>query len=324
LRLIILSVFDDIRSSCAYLAGRAEFVQINHGFLQEYSRKLPVAVAQNPVMETENHFCGDAEATLAYFITLDSINFGSGYFDYLRLDPDKTGYFTVASRLKAESLRVGGFSSAWLREVDAAGCCRIFNQNAENELAGELMRLFAEALNELGRLLDSRYDGSFISFIEAAGFSAARMVEQLLVMPFYRDVFEVDGRRILLLKRAQITVSDLHIAFSGKGFGRFDDIADLTIFADNLVPHVLLTDGLLTYRQELRDMIIDETPLVSGSRAEIEIRACTVHAVELLRRAYADDGIMVNSQGLDYLLWNRGQAEEYRQFPSHITRCVYY
>jgi hypothetical protein len=319
-----VSVFDEIRSSCEYLAGRAEFVQINHSFLPEYSRNLPVEVALNPVMETENHFCGDAKATLAYFITLDSINFGSGYFGSLRLDQGKTGYFTVASRLKAESTRVGGFSAAWLRAVDVAACCRIFDQNPENALVAELMRLFAEGLNELGRLLDSQYGGSFVCFIESAGFSAGRLVEQLLAMPFYRDVFEVAGQRVCLLKRAQITASDLHIAFSGEGYGRFDDIADLTIYADNLVPHVLLTDGLLSYRSDLQNAIAAERPLASGSREEVEIRACAVHAVELLRRAFADAGSTVTSQGLDYLLWNRGQAAKYRQSPTHITRCVYY
>lgn len=319
-----MTVFDKIRSSCAYLAERAESVQINHDFLAEYTRQLPVEIAQNPVMETENHFCGDAEATLAYFITLDSINFGSGYFGSIRRDKGKTGYFTVASRLKAESIRVGGFSSDWLRSVDAAACCRIFDQNPSAALAGELMRLFAEALNQLGILLESQYGGSFACFIQTAGFSAARLVEQLLAMPFYRDVFAVAGQSIFLLKRAQITASDLHIAFSGKSYGRFDDIAELTIFADNLVPHVLKTDGLLFYRSELAKAVNAGQPLVCGSREEVEIRACTVHAVELLRRAYAEAGIMVNSQGLDYLLWNRGQADRYRQDPTHITCCVYY
>jgi len=96
---VTVSVFDKIRSSCRYLAEHAEFVTINQDFLAEYARQLPVDIAQNPVMETENHFCGDAGHTLAYFITLDSINFGSGYFNSLRLDEGKTGYFTVASRL---------------------------------------------------------------------------------------------------------------------------------------------------------------------------------------------------------------------------------
>ncbi len=44
-------------------------------------------------------------------------------------------------------------------------------------------------------------------------------------------------------KRAQITPSDLALA----GVAEFDDLDRLTIFADNLVPHVLRVDGVLRY-----------------------------------------------------------------------------
>ena len=39
-------------------------------------------------------------------------------------------------------------------------------------------------------------------------------------------------------KRARLT-NGPKSAFGGLGPGRFDDLAELTIFADNLVPHVL-------------------------------------------------------------------------------------
>ena len=186
------------------------------------------------------------------------------------------------------------------------------------------MVLFARALSDLADLLEEKFAGSFVKLIESADASAATLAEILCRMPFYRDVFKLHEREIYLLKRAQITASDLHIAFAGQGFGRFADIGDLTIFADNLVPHVLLTDGLLSYAPDLRSAIVANQQLASGSQAELEIRACSVHAVELLRHAYLAAGIEVSSQGLDYLLWNRGQDLKYLQSPTHMTRCVYY
>ncbi|MBU1108421.1 MAG: queuosine salvage family protein [Candidatus Riflebacteria bacterium] len=318
------SVFDKIRSSCAFAAEKAELVHINQNFLEEYALILPIEIAQNPIMESENHFCGDAEATLAYFITLDCINFGSGYFAALRKDQGKTGYFTVASRLKAEALRVGGFSAAWLKTINSDECCRIFDQSPANAVAYELMCLFAKALSDLAALLEKEFGDSFIKLIESASYSAAALTEILCQMSFYRDIFKQQDREIFLLKRAQITASDLHIAFSGQGFGRFDDISELTIFADNLVPHVLLTDGLLSYAPDLQAAIAANELLASGSQAELEIRASSVHAVELLRQTYLATGTKVSSQGLDYLLWNRGQDLKYLQSPTHVTRCVYY
>ena len=48
-------------------------------------------------------------------------------------------------------------------------------------------------------------------------------------------------------KRAQLTAADLSLAFDGKGLGSFEDLDQLTIFADNLVPHVLRVDKVLLY-----------------------------------------------------------------------------
>ena len=69
--------------------------------------------------------------------------------------------------------------------------------------------------------------------------------------PMYRDVAGYAGRAVPLYKRAQITAADLHHAFGGRGPGRFDDLERLTLFADNLVPHVLRLDGVLDYGDEL-------------------------------------------------------------------------
>ncbi len=52
-------------------------------------------------------------------------------------------------------------------------------------------------------------------------------------------------------KRAQILPADLALA----GVAEFDDLDELTIFADNLVPHVLRVDGVLAYDDELAAQI---------------------------------------------------------------------
>ena len=48
-------------------------------------------------------------------------------------------------------------------------------------------------------------------------------------------------------KRAQIAANDLHLA----GVVDYPDVDRLTVFADNLVPHVLRLDGVLHYSDEL-------------------------------------------------------------------------
>ncbi len=318
-------LFSLVRESCARVAGLARSVSINRDLIGDYVTSLPIEKALNPVMDTENHFCDDSEAALVYFLVLDCINFGSGWFSELDLESGcSNGYFTIASRLKRDFIARGNYSPGFLQQMSAEECCRVFGQRPDNPAAFQLMTLFAAAMRDFGDLLQRDFSGSCRELVLGAGNSAAELGARLLKMPFYRDIFPYAGRDVYLLKRVQITASDLYIAFNGSGYGRFDDICDLTIFADNLVPHVLMLDGILQYSDSLAAAIASGQMLVSGSDAEIEMRACCVHAVELMREELAIRNILVSSQGLDYLLWNRGLDERYARTPSHVTRCVFY
>src|SRR5439155_24299803 len=115
----------------------------------------------------------------------------------------------------------------------------------------------------------SEFGGSFRALVDAADGSAERLVSVLAEMPFYRDVG--------FYKRAQLTAADLTVAH----VAHFGDLDRLTIFADNLVPHVLRVDGILRYDPELLERINREELIAAGSREEQEIRACALHAVEL-------------------------------------------
>jgi hypothetical protein len=171
--------------------------------------------------------------------------------------------------------------------------------------AHELMGLYAQALRDLGGWLGRR---SAPAAIEAAGGSAERLAVQLAEgMPFYRDTG--------FYKRAQLTPSDLALA----GVAEFRDLGALTIFADNLVPHVLRVDGVLAYDAPLAARIDAGEPLAAGSREEQEIRGCALHACEEIARA-----TRIPARELDARLWNRGQAPEYKAIPRHRTRTVFY
>ena len=134
------------------------------------------------------------------------------------------------------------------------------------------MRLFAQALNDLGRLLLDRYDGSSGALVEAARGSAERLVSILPGMPLYRDVSRYAGLEVPFYKRAQLTAADLALACPDRQACRFADLDRLTIFADNLVPHVLRVDGVLTYDRELAARIDAEELIPPGSPEEEPVR----------------------------------------------------
>lgn len=318
------SIFDNIRSGCRSVAMQAAHVHIAADRISDYAFTLPLTEAVSPSLDRERHYFGSAQDTAAFFLTLDAVNFGSGWFPHLRKRPGMSGYFTIATSLTERFRRDGPLSAETLAAMTTSDCTVLFDQDPDNAAAVELMTLFARAFNDLGRFLIERFDGRFLSLVESAAHSAEKLVRILVEMPFFQDVHGYAGLRVAFYKRAQLTAADLALAFGGCGPGHFHDLDRLTIFADNLVPHVLRLDGILIYEDSLHRRIEAGELLAAGSAEEIEIRACAVEAVECIRSALARKEIRVTSQGLDYVLWNRGQQPRYKAVPRHRARCVYY
>jgi hypothetical protein len=299
-----MGLLDDVRANAAAIAESSRFVHICHERLAPYAVSLPVEEARTPELDPATHYLGEPDLTLAYVVTLDAINFGSGYFPHVRKRAGLSGYFTVAASLK----------DAWplsvedLQQLTPEACAEVFGQRDAGQAALELMGLFARALNDLGNLIATRYGGSFRALVEAAKSSAEQLARLLAEMPFYQDLG--------FYKRAQLTAADLAVALVAE----FTDLDRLTIFADNLVPHVLRVDGVLEYDAGLLGRINREELIAPNSREEREIRGCALHAVELLRQHL--DG--VTSMQLDYVLWNRGQQPVYKAQPRHRARTVFY
>ncbi|HEY7598659.1 MAG TPA: queuosine salvage family protein, partial [Candidatus Limnocylindrales bacterium] len=239
---------------------------------------------------------GTLEERAAFVLTLNAINFGSGWFPTLRKRPGLSGYRTLAAAFAEH----GPWPNGELRRLDAAEVAAVLGQDPGHPL----MRLYAEALRELGRFLGEH---SALELVEGAGGSAERLAASLA-----RGMRFFDDRGFY--KRAQIVPSDLALA----GLADFGDLDRLTIFADNLVPHVLRVDGVLRYQPALAAHI-DAGELLPQGQAEREIRACALHACELLAERTG-----VPPRVLDIRLWNRGQAAEYKAVPRHRTRSVYY
>ena len=317
-------LLDAVRLACRHVAEKARFVQVNSKFIPAYAASLPLDTLVRPEHDPATHYLGHAEDTLAFFITLDSINFGSGYFPHLRKRPGMSGYFTIASSLNDHFQENGPFSAKALTEISPEECTRIFGQDPSSKVIQELMQHFANALNALGRYLQGSMDGSFLRLVESADHSAEKLALLLAHMPYFQDVASHGGAAVPFFKRAQLTGADLAIAFEGQGPGWFDDLDRLTIFADNLVPHVLRMDGVLIYDDELLKQINAEWEIGSGSPEEVEIRACALHAAELIVQELRKQGRAVNAMQLDYLLWNRGQLPRYKAHPRHRARAVYY
>ena len=290
-----MKLLDEVRESCRALALSARHVSI------DLKAAAPLQAAPPPSLDPERHYLeGKTADVAAYLLTLDAINFGSGWFPTLRKRAGCSGYFSVAWALADRFREHGPWSNAELRALDAGGVASALEQDEGHPL----MALYAEALRDLGRFLGPR---SALELVAAADTSAERLASLLA-----RGMRFFDDRGFY--KRAQITANDLSLA----GLAEFHDIDRLTIFADNLVPHVLRVDGVLRYEPELAAHV-DAGKLLPAGHAEREIRACAVHACELLSERTG-----LPPRVLDVTLWNRGQAPEYTAIPRHRTRSVFY
>jgi len=229
-----------IRAACAAVAERARSVRIVAERIPEYAASLPPAPPPRVPAPT-----ADDEQTAAFWLTLDAINFGSGWFPTLRKPSGLSGYRTVEKGIRERFATRGPWNPPELAALGAAEIARTLDQDPEHEL----MALFAGSLNDLGRHIGAL--GSFTAVVDGAGGSAIAVTEQLAGWDCFADVSCYDGRDVPFYKRAQIAGFDL----AGAGLPITHDLDRLTIFADNLVPHVLRLDGVLAFAPELVDRI---------------------------------------------------------------------
>lgn len=80
-----------------------------------------------------------------------------------------------------------------------------------------------------------------------------------------------EGEQIFFYKRAQILVADLWGAFKGQGYGKFDNIARITMFADYRVPQTLIYLNALHYSEDLKKKIMDKVVLPHGGSDEVNL-----------------------------------------------------
>lgn len=278
-----------------------------------------------PDISDPAHFeLSDEDSTLTFVLCLDAINFGSGWFPKLAKRPGQSGYFTLATALREHFESGARMDADILCQITGEKCAEIFEQDFQSPPIVELMELFARAWRDLGTLISERFGGSFRSLVEEANHSAAALVELLSTMAFYQDEARHHGRPIFFYKRAQLTCADLAEAFDGRGPGRFDDLEHLTLFADNLVPHVLRMEGVLVYDERLLQSIEAGRLIPAGSVEEVEMRAVAVHAVECLAPKVTWVGQSTHPYQIDHLLWRLGQSPAMKAHPRHRTRCTFY
>lgn len=291
---------DEVRAHAAAVAARARSVRIDRDRLDAL-----VLPGEAPETGVPRGVEGSQADVADHLLAVAAVNFGSGWFPTLakRRRPDGravSGALTVAWALADRFRAHGPWSPAQLRAMRTEEVAVTLGQRPDHEL----MALYAQALRSLGSFLGER---RALDLVHESGGSAAALARTLANgMALWAD----RG----FYKRAQLLPSDLARA----DVAQFHDLDELTIFADNLVPHVLRCDGVLVYAPLLAEHVDGELLLPMGPW-EREIRACAVHACTILAPRLG-----LSEPELDHLLWHRGQTPAYKARPRHRCRTVSY
>jgi hypothetical protein len=311
-----------------FVVENAREVTIDPRRVEEVAAELAARPAATIAYDCARHVCGTDPVVANVVLVVDTLNFSfwpdPGQARWRVTDNGETldGYWALVAAVR-RALDEG------VPIADAAYLSGITTEVLGHVLRGEgTIPLLAErtaALREVGAGLLKRDGGWFTGMIARAGFDAPRLVG-LLATEFssFDDVASYDGRRVELYKRAQICCGDLNGASEGAPWGALKNLDRLTAFADYKVPQVLRRLGLLVYADDLAHLVDSRIRLAPGSASEVEIRAATIWAVELLRRALANRGVHRTAVEIDWLLWELGQMLPPDAKPYHLTRTVYY
>jgi len=310
------------------VAEEGDQVQIDREGLVSFSKKLLADEHEVPPWDRFYHFYDAGEETVSYLLALDSINFcfwptpGKAKWEIQYKSRKVSGYYALALSLK-RALESGiSISKAdYMAQLSAEELKKILSGQGDLQLLDRR----AQILNELGQVLLEEYSGQACKLVEDAEESAIALV-RILYRRFssFRDIARYRGHQISFYKRAQIFAADLHGAFQGRSWGHFTDIDKLTAFADYKLPQVLRHLGILHYAPDLAKKVDQQILLEAGSPEEVEIRANTIWAVELIRQELKAMGKQLRAFEIDWILWNLGQYAKFKEKSYHRTVTIFY
>ena len=209
-------------------------------------------------------------------------------------------------------------------------------------------------IQELGMVLQEEFDGLAANLVRRANGSAQRLIHLITsYFPGFRDESVYNGKQVFFYKRAQIVVADLWAAYgcqihkqyiadlkcSDKIESRgsnldvngqihpysFYDMHTLTMFPDYRVPQLLRQELVMIYSEELALKVDNLIELEPNSIEEIEIRAATVQAVEMMQK-YIKEVLRqdILSVEIDWFLWQEGEKRLQEIKPHHRTLTTFY
>jgi len=336
----------DVRQSAKFVTERAKHIKIGEQGAKKVAQMIIDAIGSEEIHDIdfdahEIHPKTGDEKAVDWVFFMDAINFSfwtelEDKFEVTYKGNLYTGYFAgcaCVNRALDEGIPLT--TAKFMSTIDVETLTKIFTSDS-----GKIIPMIGErvtVLNDVGKVLVEKFDGSFFNCIKQCGNSAKKLLDMITEnFEWFRDYAMFHGERVALLKRAQILVADVYGCLKKTNLAQFPDISYLTMFADYRVPQALNFLGAIEYSDELNKILEKKLLLENGSELEVEIRAFSIEACELIvdeckkltkPSGDASDRREVTAMDVDMFLWvyRRKHANEIElHVPFHRVRCVYY
>ncbi|KAG0659287.1 hypothetical protein C6P46_005217 [Rhodotorula mucilaginosa] len=360
-----------VRASCAACTARCA-VAMRDDAIDEYILKIQQAdwlarKDQHGVRLPLQFDSVDDELNILATIAL--LNFLSGYRSTLHRLTSRGAYSTILSLVLSAYLSSpdngdAPLSAQWMRDVTLAQIAdlarirthreedhptlgRAVKVGVKDEEAFEVLQLLVGPLNETGRILQEAGVKSLgvwlresLERAEGNGYQVVR--ELALSFPAFRDIHEIDGEPVYLLKKAFWLVTNVALRYKDEHTSFTPpSAAGFPIFADNVVPTMLVHHGILSLADStdphLRALSSssDSTTLpVLPRDSATRLRAAAITAsARLVQRAHelsstASDKAWLGEwtePELDAWIWNEAKGPELRDLARIAEKgTVYY
>lgn len=317
-----------VLESAKSVTDKSKHVRIKRTKIKKFARMFDKKSAKHWMKESPFNLSGlNNNEKLTLLFVFNSISFcyhGDPKWISVHLEEtEERGTWSLfAALIKARERGYLSLNSADLSSLDE----KRFSYIMEGK-QGVRIPLFQERLGilkDLGKRVNKNYNSDFGNLIHSAGEDALLLLDIITRdFPFFDDSTSFEGEPIRFHKRAQLLISDIYNVFKGKEYGKLENTDKLTACADYILPTVLRYHGILEYSSELSKKVDGKIKIPANSVEEIEIRANTIMAVEMIKSELKREFPEASSMILNDYLWLRGS-----QIPMHIqhhlTETIFY
>lgn len=319
-----------------YVMANAESVRIDNQAVDALAEKWAEKEFSLPRWDFFVDMKLPLEDRFDHFLLADTINFfyqdpetGKTYSTIL--EHDKSEHYAAdgmfASLCRAEVEKIPVLEGEFLEKLTAEKFQKIFRPENPMPMIKERVTL----LNATGKVLNGKYGGKFRNILKNTGKSVKVFdFAEFLAKEFpeaYSDTAYYKGRKIKFHKKAHLAAAQAWENLVGTGFFEITDPENFVVFADYELPKVLRKEGILIYSTELAEKVDAGEVIDAGSGEEIEIRAGTVLAADMLKEKInfyrlKNGKPPVNNLHIDKELWFAGTSIE--GVNHHFTRTTAY